>query len=201
MREVLIIGDVHGLIWRYLQLTSLVERSIQVGDMGFAGEYAKLMAEVDPEKHKFIPGNHDDYDHLPPHALGDFGPLPWFSNGFFVRGAWSIDKAYRTPHVSWWPNEELNVAEAEVALETYAQVKPEVMITHTAPSSVAVKLADPAFGGYFDPSTERLLEEMPRLHRPDLWIFGHWHTSWNEKIDGTEFRCLNELEVFSVKVP
>jgi len=36
------------------------------------------------------------------------------------------------------------------------------------------------------------------IHKPDLWIFGHFHNSWTQTIQGTEFRCLAELETFNL---
>ena len=35
-------------------------------------------------------------------------------------------------------------------------------------------------------------------HQPKLWFFGHHHKSWTMMIDGTQFRCLNELEVYDI---
>jgi hypothetical protein len=36
------------------------------------------------------------------------------------------------------------------------------------------------------------------IHKPDLWIFGHWHCDADEVIDGTRFICLNELSYVDV---
>ena len=48
-----IIGDVHGLIWDYIEIIKGVDKSIQLGDMGFKNQYTfmqKLMLEK--EKHE-----------------------------------------------------------------------------------------------------------------------------------------------------
>ena len=42
--------------------------------------------------------------------------------------------------------------------------------------------------------TRQAFDAMMSIHRPKLWIFGHWHRSRNEMIDGTRFICLAELE-------
>ena len=34
---------------------------------------------------------------------------------------------------------------------------------------------------------------MFEYHRPDVWIFGHWHRSASAVVDGTRFQCLGEL--------
>ena len=88
-----IIGDVHGQIepddvvsWRargYLETIAKAPYSIQVGDMGDGQTYAQLTSLVDVERHRFFPGNHDHYDQLPPHCLGDFGAVTWGGVDFF----------------------------------------------------------------------------------------------------------------------
>jgi predicted phosphodiesterase len=43
-------------------------------------------------------------------------------------------------------------------------------------------------------ATSSLAQQMYTIHKPDLWIFGHHHKSFDETIGGTRFICLNELE-------
>ena len=46
-----------------------------------------------------------------------------------------------------------------------------------------------------DPSrTRQAFQAMFEAHQPDLWVFGHWHHSFDGVLDGTRFVCLNELE-------
>lgn len=193
-----VIGDVHGKVdWAirgrssYLDLVDGCSHSVQVGDLGDAEVYAVLVERVDPACHRFLPGNHDDYDHLPPHALGDFGLVALGGvEFFFVRGAPSIDKAYRIRQgVPWWPEEELDDDAFAAALEAYSAARPAIVITHDAPSSVQPFLAKPG-GGRTAGWLERLLE----AHRPRRWLFGHFHESWSRRIGGTLFQCLDELE-------
>ena len=73
-----LIGDVHGHFSEYKSLTIDAEKSIQLGDFGFAQHWSLLeYSEIDPEFHKILGGNHDDYDWIqeykPPHYLGDYG--------------------------------------------------------------------------------------------------------------------------------
>jgi hypothetical protein len=51
-------GDVHGYIRSYAEIAKQVPCSIQVGDMGF--DYKKL-SDLDPARHVFVGGNHDNY--------------------------------------------------------------------------------------------------------------------------------------------
>jgi hypothetical protein len=82
-----VIGDVHGQIQPddllfgkskpYLELITEAPYSVQVGDMGDGETYQQLVINVDASRHRFFPGNHDHYDQLPPHSLGDFGAVCW----------------------------------------------------------------------------------------------------------------------------
>lgn len=53
-----IVGDVHGKTGDYVDAVADISCSLQLGDMGF---YYKVLDELDPERHKFLPGNHDNY--------------------------------------------------------------------------------------------------------------------------------------------
>ena len=189
----LIIGDVHGKYgqyWRILQETSAP--SLQLGDFGFSEAHEFHLKHLDSSQHKVLFGNHDDYSYLrKPHSLGDHG----FTNGIFtVRGAWSIDRAYRTEGRDWWANEELNYNEMQGAIDTYAECRPEIVITHDCPHEVRQAL----FGIHDKSITSSGLQVMFEQHQPALWIFGHHHKSRNEVINGTRFICLNELETYQL---
>src|ERR1700678_4502205 len=82
MTTLRVIGDVHGQIdpddllagysQSYLAVTAGAAHSVQIGDLGNGDAYDRLIARVDANHHRFFPGNHDNYDRLPPHNLGDF---------------------------------------------------------------------------------------------------------------------------------
>jgi len=203
------IGDVHGkLDWNilgrptYLDRIAECEASVQLGDMGDAAAYEMLEERVDPRLHRFVPGNHDDYDRLPPHALGDFGVAE--AGGvrlFFVRGAFSVDKALRLrSKIPWWPQEEMDSKTMDEALDAYRTERPEIVASHECPTVAARELGDAkALEDYgFDPATfesrtGKLLQAMFECHAPRLWVFGHFHRSWRRDIGGTLFVCLEEL--------
>jgi hypothetical protein len=192
----LIIGDVHGKLDQYISLVKEQDRSVQVGDMGF--NYQEL-SQLNHKNHIFIPGNHDNYDNLPLHALGDFGhhttfPVPFF----YVRGADSVDKQYRLPYISWWPNEQLSYSEGQDCLNLYEMIKPDLVISHDCPLSVLKCLHARLFSpnGSF---TNQLLDEMWNIHQPNKWIFGHHHMDVSIKLDDTEFICLDELSSLEIK--
>jgi len=187
-----LIGDVHGHYRRYLDLISIADYSVQLGDFGF--DYACLDG-VDFHQHRFIPGNHDNYERIPVHALTPFGV--WEMAGytfFYIRGAYSIDRQYRTPYVSWWPAEQLTTAQGQACVEAFASVKPDFVLSHDCPISIYQHVINNTW--YIQKNwTARLLEECFTRHQPRRWVFGHHHRPWSEKINGTRFHCLAELQV------
>lgn len=136
--KLVIIGDVHGKTSQYLKILKNIDEdceTIQVGDFGFKNQHEWHLNNVDSTKHKINFGNHDDYTFLnKPHSLGKY---TYFNNELMtVRGAYSIDKEYRTEGISWWANEELNYQEFQEAIDFYCLKKPKIMITHDCPQEV-----------------------------------------------------------------
>lgn len=201
-----IIGDVHGKSDDYLNIIKQCEYSVQVGDLGF--DYS-FLGNVDHQKHKFVPGNHDCYDivYQYKHCLGDFGTASLDNiDFFFVRGAFSIDCLYRvatyghTYQKTWWYEEELNDEQCDLALDLYKKERPDIMITHDCPVQLKPFVSNSnimlKFG--WDPSaifrTQKLLTAMFEFHRPKLWLFGHYHQTKQLNVEGTLFQCINELD-------
>jgi predicted phosphodiesterase len=204
-----IVGDVHGLVDRYAKsiVSSGAKHSIQIGDLGFS--YAPLSI-LPWKKHKFFGGNHDNYDiyDASPHALGDYGR---FSLGglslYFIRGAFSIDvkarlKAERRGHGKhWWKEEQLPLGVMHNAQQDYASRRPSTMLTHTCPSEVSRMIGKPdvlkSFGynpTTFSTPTQELLQDCFDAHKPDVWIFGHFHMDLTFMHKGTLFICLAERQ-------
>lgn len=189
----LVIGDVHGKLDLYIDKVIDHEGpTLQLGDMGFNYD---ALSVLDPHQHKFFGGNHDNYDKYDdcPHSLGDFGI---WNNVFYMRGAWSIDQAYRTEGESWWRREELNYTESLECLSVYATVKPNVVITHECPQF----LGDDLF--HYQPNisthTGLLLQQMYDEHQPERWLFGHHHKDASIYRGPTLFQCLGELTTTEV---
>lgn len=211
------VGDVHGMIPEY-QL--LLERQIpensqvvQVGDLGCG--FVELPLSFFPHDtdvygggrtHKFIRGNHDspqvarergDY-------LGDYGMFMFEDASiFFMGGAWSIDHVQRSPGKDWWWDEQLGWDQLGDALDLYKEVQPDIVITHDAPTEVKSRVLSYLSGRRgvdkeaMPTPTDQTLQLMFEAHQPKVWVFGHYHVSWSRNIQGTEFRCLRELEVLN----
>ena len=199
--SVTLIGDCHGKYKRYHEIIREKDRheyTIQLGDFGF--DYTTLK-NVDPKNHVFIGGNHDQYDIINdvPNYLGDYGYVNNF-NGidfFFFRGAYSIDRQYRTIGIDWWENEQVNIDQFMKARELYRSIKPEVMITHDCPQDIALQMLEPGQRAY-ENITSWALQELYNIHQPKLWFYGHWHRSVKIQHGNTQFVCLNELETYTL---
>lgn len=220
--KIRIIGDVHQKYDDYFSLTKDCDYSIQIGDMGF--DYKPLNV-LDHNRHKFFAGNHDSLDqyYSSPHVIestGTTGKSKDFGTAthggldfFFVRGGFSIDWKQRQKSFlmggakSYWDNEELSIEEMEMALWQYQKMKPDVMITHECPRSISKHVGDNKIlemFGYnpdrFTTKTSELLEMMFQYHQPKQWFFGHYHNDWYDEINGTQFRCINELSYVKLEV-
>ena len=198
-----IIGDCHGNLTHrkkgrsYKNLIQKIPYSVQLGDLSL--DYSGLK-NIDAVQHRVIAGNHDNYDQLTPHFLGDFGfhafPLPEGEfRFFFIRGAYSIDKAMRIPGRSWWHNEELDWEQGYKLIPIFQSEKPEIVLSHDCPQEVFMHLIyDAPYkmpGNYSTSRTSALLQNCFEAHKPKLWIFGHHHKQWRKQIKGTTFICLD----------
>ncbi len=211
MTTVRIIGDVHGKFRRYRDIIRDVPFSIQVGDMGvgFRGTRGgEVIRSSNPPydsmakgRHLFIRGNHDNPAVCREHAF-------WIPDGsvvdgiYCLGGAVSIDRQWRTEGLDWWPDEECSYAALERMIDDYVAIKPDVVVTHECPESIANEiLAEFNKTKIEDGSrTRQALERMLHIHQPREWYFGHWHTSMRFTRGRTVFRCLNELEYCDVEL-
>ena len=188
-----LLGDLHGKARYLLRLLLKSELPVvQLGDFGFASDY-KHFDKCNLTDLMIIGGNHDEYPALVNHPcyLGDFGLIPNTEKTFFCRGAYSVDKSFRTPNKDWWAEEELTLKQVDKMLDLYEKIKPETMLTHTCPDSII----DPVFGIPLMTSwTGRFLDECFKIHKPKLWVFGHMHEHKDKTVDGCRFICLAEGE-------
>ena len=207
--SITVLGDVHGKYDEMEKLCLHNDHIIQLGDLGF--DYTYIYENYNPKKFKVFLGNHDNYDYRPKkYDLGDFGMTSL--NGmefFFVRGAWSIDIISRKRAMGqgvgkcWWNEEELSRQQMEECLKLYEKTKQNVVLSHTCPESISELVSSPGIWQFFGwddkqpDNTQRLLEEMLKIHLPKLWCFGHYHINWRYTIKGTHFICVNELNTIS----
>lgn len=206
------IGDVHGKIKEYEKILANIHKNdnefmtIQIGDMGigFKGVKSPKLGAND----YFFTGNHDNYEQAKTHTncLNNFGC--WFfkvinkysqksSKLFYIRGAYSIDRAARIPRISWWESEEIDYSTLQFAINMYETEKPEVVFSHDCPQPIH-HIICPEANIKENSRTVMALSAMFSLHRPKIWVFGHHHKSFKLEIEGCLFICLNELEVVNI---
>jgi calcineurin-like phosphoesterase family protein len=203
------IGDVHGKWTQYKKLIKDVPRSIQVGDFGIGfynprtETYSRpphdAMAKGD---HKFIRGNHDNPSqcHTHPYWLADGSLID--DKIFCIGGALSIDKHLRTEGWDWWADEELCYSEFLKLIQTYEEAKPRVVVSHECPDTVMSHVLSSKGKYKYDiPSiTRQFFDNLMHVHKPDLWIHGHWHLSHHTIYDGVEFIGLGELSYVDLEI-
>ena len=97
---------------------------------------------------------------------------------FTFGGGISIDKAYRTPGRSWWPEEEPSYAECEEALanlEAHGN-KVDYVITHACPRFIMRnQLCQIHKMMEANCAAENFLDEVQNRITYDTWYFGHYH--------------------------
>lgn len=222
-----IIGDVHLIpespdagdrddVDCYLTLAREAEYSLQIGDMSI--QSYDFLNVLNPERHKVIFGNHDNYDLFNDckHNLGDFGvyTIPEFGDLFFVRGEWSIDRKLRQKFDTYsrgqiikkniWDEEEMSMAQCQACLDLYKQVKPKLVVSHGCPLSVVPHVTDPGVArswGWEDvikTRTAQLLQALTEIHRPKMHIFGHYHRMFDQELEGTRYVCVDIMRAFDL---
>ena len=197
----LLIGDVHGKWRSYAEIIQNAPASIQVGDMGIGLPHEDpdvrktFEAATSQGDHRYIRGNHDN-----PFATATDARCildGTVENGImFLGGAQSNDRRWLIEGEDWWPEEELDIGALNRMIDIYDDTRPRVMVTHDAPEAVVRELF-PSLG-IEDSRTRQALDAMLEIHRPDLWVFGHYHKSRRQCLSGTEFICLAELETLEV---
>ena len=105
-----------------------------------------------------------------------------------VGGAVSIDKMYRTPYVSWWPEEQITYHDIDNALNNLARVNNRVdyVITHCVDTITVIN----AFGFRRDICTDQL-NFIDKVVNYKHWFFGHYH--FDREISGKKTCLYNSI--------
>ena len=200
-----IIGDVHGNWPNYFKIIKDLDESIQVGDLGIG-------FNKDPKEwgvsHRFIRGNHDNPTECAkyPNYLGDYGILP---NGiFYVGGAYSIDYKWRQSwnylhpnNQVWWEDEEIKEEEFPIIIDLYKSTKPVAVISHDCPEFIRERIISKHPSDtrrFINRTCDGLLSTMAEEYSPQVWVFGHYHESFELYIYGTHYIGLAELEICDI---
>lgn len=209
-----VIGDVHGKLDQFLKIVRQIDKEdkgprtiVQLGDL-FVNphHFSPLNKALSSLKNIYtFKGNHEYWLNSLDSDLGDFGTIPGCDSTLFVRGAFSIDYKYQKQVGCFNPYEELTESQGNKALDLYEKIKPEVVIAHDAPRSIANLIGNPDFlrNFGFDPdkfttATSELLQEMVNISPPKLFVHGHFHRSYQKKIGNTLFIGLGELQTLKI---
>lgn len=184
---------------------------IVLGDCGVLWDGGESDKEVQnifnnlPVTVLYVDGNHENFDlineypesewhggrvhmisdsiyHLMRGQVFDIDGMTFFTFG----GGNSIDKAWRTPGVSWWAEEMPSDYEYEEGNRNLERVdnKVDYILTHTCPTEVIYSIVD-----YYKEGEEELQQYLQRVaDRVEFegWYFGHFHI--DEDLEN--FHCL-----------
>jgi len=224
--NILFHGDSHG-DWRSIFHHAQAMKDclhIHVGDIGMGfidpeleRQQWKTINEILAENNsRFIGirGNHDnpaffksDTSHYLEHIYfaPDYTYFECIGTIFLlVGGAISIDRTNREKNVSWWEDEVFVYDESKIR-------KADVLVTHTTPdycspveyaSVVHYWIVEEAKKGrvtlYNELVTERdILSKLVAAVNPRLHVYGHFHDSCNERINGRIHRLMDIYEAWS----
>ncbi len=194
-------GDLHGQFEVFDNIIATQEEILQVGDLGI-GFLGHAYPKEFPQGVHFIYGNHDNPEvcRNHPNCLGDYS-FEELKDGrvmLCISGAFSIDREYRTIGVNFWEDEELSYSVFDSIISQVRDIRPEIIVSHTLPSSIFTQVTKKPFIKQWQGRTGLALSELYKVHQPDLWIAGHLHLSAREKVDNTQFIVLDIGEVLDL---
>lgn len=182
-----VFGDVHGHIPIFRDMIKKVPEDhtiIQVGDMGIWPNSIRQFELGFPRPVYFIDGNHEFFPYLNGISeIREIHPnLFYVPRGtvteldgrkiLFLGGAESPDKQWRTPGVSWFPEESITQADLYRIPEDVETV--DLMITHTPPYSVIHHLKGGDTPDHWNRSSKVVESVWTGLDKPPL-VCGHMH--------------------------
>ena len=187
-----------------------ITHAIVLGDFGLpwsydhTDRYLLKWYNQKPFKILAVMGNHDNYDlieKLPEVEMFGSKALKVSDNVFYLKrgeiytieektflvlgGAMSDDKAWRTPHESWWEQEEWTEEEKTACLDKIAKYGSnfDYVLSHTGPSA-GIALTDDFFSNdenlklFQQDSTVVFNDKIDSIISYKKWFFGHWHSDW-----------------------
>ena len=221
-KPILFLGDHHG---NWSQLLGIIESRkisdcylISVGDSGIGFTHRKKQERINEQLNKefeanninfmSIRGNHDDpsyFKGLKRVTLSNFELIEDYTiveygdkKIQFIGGATSIDRTGRTEGTSYWEKEVL-VFEKNKCEEV------DILVTHTTPSWCFPQQFNEMVYGWAredaylleDLTEERaVMDEIYKLCKPKLHLYGHFHSAWTEEISGCKHKLLDINEIW-----
>lgn len=223
-KTLIFLGDNHGnwpnLIHNINSKNISNTNIISVGDLGVGfnpnkdlATYEKLSEQFQKRNINFyaIRGNHDDPSAFKGNnriCLDNFELIEDYSvceyNSKLIQligGAVSIDRTRRTVGVSYWEDEG-------VVFNKESCQKVDILVTHTAPSHCFPQQFNEMVYGWAredaylleDLTDERaVMDEIFKLCSPSLHLYGHFHSSWTERVNGCVSKLLDINELWEYR--
>jgi DNA repair exonuclease SbcCD nuclease subunit len=221
---IIFLGDHHGA-WN--ELFYLIDKNkiencniISVGDLGMGFIHKeKQKRQIDLLNNQFkklninflgIRGNHDDpsyfegenrIQHSNFELIEDYTLIKYKDKIIqFIGGAISIDRTGRAEGISYWAGEGLKYDKDKLQ-------KVDILVTHTTPSwSFPQQFNEMVYGwaredAYLleDLTDERaVMDEIFKTCKPELHLYGHFHSSVTERINGCVHKLLNINELWEL---
>ena len=222
-RPILFLGDHHGAWSQIFDILDAKKISdcylISVGDSGIGFTNKDKQQRINEKlNNKFkdrniiflsIRGNHDDPDFfqgedrvflsnfelIEDYTIAEYGD----KKIQFIGGATSIDRTARSEGISYWEGEVLNF-ERDKCQEV------DILVTHTAPSWCFPQQFNEMVYGWAredaflieDLTDERaIMDEICKMCKPRLHLYGHFHSSWTERVNGCIHRLLDINEIWA----
>jgi hypothetical protein len=183
---------------------------IIAGDFGFIWqnnekqkEWLSLFREL-PYTTLFVDGNHENFDLLNAYPEDEWhgGKIHRIHDSLFhlmrgqlftiqdktiftFGGARSVDRAFRRPYISWWPEEMPSSAEYQEGLQNLERCnwKVDYVVTHAGPAKIIETFhqmfSPDSLSSYFQALSDRL-----DFNR---WYFAHYHL---DRGIGSQYRAL-----------
>jgi len=222
-KPIVFLGDHHGVWWELLwELENKKIRDcyvVSVGDCGIGfldkkTELSRIQTLNEDFKSRNINflgirGNHDDPSYFTGadriqlsnfELIEDYSVYEHNSKLIqFIGGAISIDRKGRHEGKSYWSGEGLNFDKDKLR-------KVDILVTHTAPSWCFPQQFNEMVYGWAkeDDSLLReltkersVMDEIFEVCKPTLHLYGHFHSSWTEEINGCKHKLLNINETWS----
>ena len=214
--NLIILGD-FGLPWHTCPIN---EAGIQPIDK--TDKYLLDWFNKKPFRVLAVMGNHDNYDiieKLPEVDLYKGKAKKVSKNIFYLKrgefynieghtflvlgGARSDDKVYRTPHVSWWEQEEWTESQIQECLSNINKIPKyfDYILSHTGPSE-GIACADSYYLNednlkqLHSDSNVQLNDEIKNIITFQKWFFGHWHSDWGyENFHSSKFIPLYRMGI------
>lgn len=168
-----------------------------------------------------IRGNHDDPEYFKNPEKYDYKRLKFLEDHkvyeiegqkiYTIGGANSVDYLWRVDWNNepghkekgrkvWWEDEDI----VKLPVDKLPINTVDIVVSHEAPLSFSPIISRPEgldsvqYGKILESRT--YLNEVLKVMNTKYWFYGHYHTSYSGSYNNVIYRCLNELELFDLRI-